>query len=281
MSAPWEASAGPIELARVAEAAEAAGFAYLGVCDHVAIPEHLSSAMSTFWVDPISTLGWLAAHTQRIALLTHVYVLPYRHALMAAKQFSTLDWLAGGRVIAGIGAGHVEAEFAALGVDFAGRGPALDQAVADLAELMEQEFVDGLGATPRPVQSPRPPLWIAGSSPAGIRRAAQFGDGWLPQGPATRELLDRLRSKLDVCDRDIDDFAVGHISMPVHVGEAKWDVGTHTITGAPAQIAERLLDGLDPMVNQMQVRVVARSVDEFCDQLASFGAEVMPMLTTV
>ncbi len=278
LASPWEADATPSDLAAVAEVADRAGFDYLGVCDHVAIPESHAASMSTFWMDPVSTLGFLAAHTERIGLLTHVYVLPYRHPRMAAKQFATIDYLSRGRLIAGIGGGHVEAEFDMLGVDFAGRGPKLDEAVPALIRALEAEFVDGLGATPRPCQTPRPPMWIAGSSPAAVRRAAQFGDGWLPQGPATADLIDRLKAQLDRFGRSPETFVTGHIAAPVHIGDPDWDVGQRTLTGTPGQIAERLVDGVDPMVNQMQIRVVARSLAECCDQLEWFAADILPMV---
>ena len=107
--ADWELSAGPADLAQVARAADDNGFFYVAVCDHIAIPESLASTMGTYWQDCISTLSWLAALTERTNLLSHAYVLPYRHPLIAAKEFETLDYLSGGRAIVGIGAGHVAA----------------------------------------------------------------------------------------------------------------------------------------------------------------------------
>ena len=115
--ADWERSAGPDEMARMVRTADQNGYAYVGVCDHVALPESVVGGMGTHWVDPISTLGWIAALTERVGLLTHVFVLPYRHPLMAAKQFATIDHLSKGRMICGIGAGHVQAEFEHLGID--------------------------------------------------------------------------------------------------------------------------------------------------------------------
>ena len=76
-------------------------------------------AMSTVWYDTVATLGFLAAATRRVRLLSYVYVAPYRHPLVTAKAFATLDALSGGRVILGVGAGHLEASSPTLGVDFA------------------------------------------------------------------------------------------------------------------------------------------------------------------
>ncbi len=116
---PWELEAGRDELAAIARACDDAGFAYVAVCDHVAIPREKAAAMNTTWFDTVATLGWLAAVTTRTRLLSHVYVAAYRHPLATAKAFATIDALSGGRAILGVGTGHVEAEFALLGVPFA------------------------------------------------------------------------------------------------------------------------------------------------------------------
>src|SRR5262245_44942355 len=187
----WERSAGAPELAAIAQAADQAGFFYVAVCDHVAIPRDKAEAMSTTWYDTFTTLGFLAGVTARIRLLSHVYVPVYRHPLVSAKALLTLDEVSGGRAILGVGAGHVEAEFAALDVDFASRGRILDEAVDVIrAALLDEwpEFhgehfdITDVGLRPRPRQQPRPPIWVGGSSPAAIRRAGERGDGWLPQG---------------------------------------------------------------------------------------------------
>jgi alkanesulfonate monooxygenase SsuD/methylene tetrahydromethanopterin reductase-like flavin-dependent oxidoreductase (luciferase family) len=278
--ADWERSAGPDELARLARTCDDHGFAYVGVCDHVSLPESVVGGMGTHWADPIATLSWLGALTSRVGLLTHVYVLPYRHPRVAAKQFATLDHLTGGRALIGIGAGHVEAEFDHLGVDFAGRGQALERGIPELAAALENEFVDGFGARPRPVQTPRPPIWVAGSSPVAIRRAARLADGWLPQGPSNSEMVTMLMAERERLGRG-GPFMIGHITPFMYVGEPSWDVGEATLSGSASSIAERVLAGTADGVNQLQVRFKARSCDELCDQLAAFATDVAPLLTTI
>lgn len=188
---PWEADAGPDDLVEIARTADRAGFSYVACCDHVAIPRRLASAMSTVWYDPVATLAFLAAATERVRLLSHVAVVGLRHPLIGAKQYATLDHLSGGRLILGVGAGHVPEEFEALGVDFRQRGAVLDESVDALRRALgpdefpehhgkRYDFQD-LGQRPRPAQA-RVPLWVGGSSPAAVRRAALKGDGWLPQG---------------------------------------------------------------------------------------------------
>ena len=106
-------------------------------------------------------------------------MLPYRHPLIAAKEFETLDYLSGGRAIVGIGAGHVEAEFAALGVDHARRGKLVEEKLPPLIEALEHEFVDGVGAQPAPGPVAAPTGldrgFEPGRDPARARRSATVG----------------------------------------------------------------------------------------------------------
>ena len=278
--ADWEKTAGPAELARLARTCDDNGYAYVGVCDHVSLPESVVGGMGTHWADPIATLAWLGALTSRVGLLTHVYVLPYRHPRVAAKQFATLDDLTGGRALIGIGAGHVHAEFDLLGVDFENRGKALDRGIPELAAALESEFVDGFGARPRPVQNPRPPIWVAGSSPVAIRRAARLADGWLPQGPSNADMVTILQAERERVGRS-GPFMIGHITPFMYVGSPGWDVGEATLSGTPSSIAERVLAGTASGVNQLQVRFKARSCDELCDQLVAFATDVASLLTTI
>lgn len=279
--ADWERSAGPDEMARIAQTCDTTGYAYVGVCDHVTLPEAVAGSMGTHWVDPVATLGWLAGVTHHVRLLTHVYVLPYRHPLVAAKQFATLDHLSGGRIICGIGAGHVQAEFERLGVDFHTRGAALDAGIPLLVEALEHEFVDGFGARPRPVQQPRPPIWVAGSSSAAVKRAARLGDGWMPQGPSNAEQVALLHEERDRHGRSHLPMVIGHITPFLYVGTPGFDVGEGTISGSPEAVAEQILAGTAEGVNQLQVRFKARSCDELCEQLILFGTDVAPLLTTI
>ena len=138
--AEWETRAGPDELARIARTADDAGFFYIGVCDHTAIPRRLADAMSTTWYDTTATLAWLAAQTTRTHLLSHVLVLAQRHPLRAAKELSTLDLLSHGRLIVGVGAGHVPEEYELFTGGFADRGRHTDEAVSALARCFTDEF---------------------------------------------------------------------------------------------------------------------------------------------
>lgn len=287
---PWEADAGVAELAAIAQACDRAGFLYVAVCDHVAIPREPAEKMSTDWWDTVATLGYLAAVTERVHLMSHVYVLPYRHPLITAKAFLTLDQLSGGRTILGVGAGHVEGEFAVLGADFERRGPVLEDAIDVVRAAFADEFPDvdtatwsahDVGLRPRPVRPGGPPIWVGGSSPAAIRRAAERGDGWLPQGPpaegmaAAVERIHAVREKVGRADLP---FVVGANVEPIYVGEPDWHVGKWCLSGAPERIAERLRSFRDVGAQQLQVRFRSRSSDELLDQIEQFGTEVLPLL---
>lgn len=290
---PWETTAGPADLARVAAAAERAGALYVGVCDHIAIPRSQADVMGTTWYDTVATLGWLAAQTSVIRLLSHVLVVPYRHPLAVAKSFSTLDVLSGGRMILGVGAGHVEDEFVALGVDFEARGRSVAEAVPVIREAFEEQFVDVpagdrsvvVGVGPRPVQSGGPPIWIGGSSKAAIRRAALLGDGWLPQGPAKMgtsaaiAFIAETRSEAGLPEA----FDIGVNAGPIFIGDPggtgqDLQMPDYTMTGTPEELAERIRRLTARGINQLQFQFQGVDAAHMCDQIERFGAELAPLL---
>jgi probable F420-dependent oxidoreductase len=274
---PWELTAGPAEIADVAIAADRSGFFYVGVCDHVAIPDDVSPRMGAIWYDTIATLGWLAAQTTNIRLLSSVYNLTYRHPLVAAKSFATLDLLSGGRTIIGVGVGHLEQEFAALGVDYASRGRAADVALRVLDLALTDGSVDGMEVEPRALQQPRPPIWVGGSVEAAVRRAANQADGWLPQGNPLADMPAMVALYREQRGDDTGD--IGAISDWLYVGDPPWDLGRPAVTGSAEQIAEALRAWVTVGVNHLQVRFASRSASELIDQIAAFGATVGPLLS--
>jgi probable F420-dependent oxidoreductase len=287
---PWEHDAGVDEISAIARAADDLGFFYLGVCDHIAIPRERATTMGTTWYDTMTTLGFLAGVTQRIRLLTHVYVAPLRHPLVAAKALATLDVLSRGRAILGVGAGHVEEEFALTGADFATRGALLDDAIDIVRAAMADEFpahegavvsVADLGVSPRPVQDGGPPIWVGGSSPAALRRAGQRGDGWIPQGTPRAKMPEQLAAirehrRAAGNDRPID---LGAMAEPIYMGSPRWDIGRYSLAGSAEEHAGRLREFADMGVSHVQVKFRSRSVDELLDQMHSFAADVMPLVT--
>lgn len=283
---PWEANAGADELAAVARAADAAGFFYVGVCDHIAVPSEQIPTMGEEWWDTVATLGWLAGITTDVRLLSHVYVPAYRHPLQVAKAFSTIDAISGGRVVMGVGAGHVRGEFELLGLPFEKRGALLDESIDALRAAFSEDYptlpgpvwpAADFGQRPRAVQEDGPPIWVGGSSPAALKRAAVRGDGWLPQGPVTPELIAQITELRDQAGRH-DAFDFGALVGPTYVGEPDWDLGGPALTGPPEKIAHVLRKFAAMGVGQVQVRLRSRSLDELLDQIGRFGTDVIPHL---
>lgn len=285
----WEPSSGPAELARIARQADESDFFYIAVCDHTFIPARLAPAMSTTWYDTIATLGWLAGFTSRVRLLSHVYIATLRHPLRAAKEFATLDLLSNGRLIVGVGAGHVTEEFEVLGPEFLDRGKALDESIDAIAAALVDEFpvlpgprwpASDLGIGPRPVQRPRPPIWVGGSSPPALRRAAARGDGWLPQTAKRSEWKSQVAELLEF-RKELGEgapIAIGALAGILHVGEPTWELPRGTVSGSPEKIAEDLAEFTALGCSHLQLRFPSRSAEELCDQMAAFGELVGPLL---
>lgn len=288
---PWEAAAGTEEIRRIAEACDRSGFFYLAVSDHVGVTRAAAPAMSTVWYDTIATLGFLAGITCNVRLMSYVWVLPYRHPLMSAKAFATLDALSHGRVIIGVGAGHLQGEFETLGVDFSQRGSLLDEGIDLLKAALTEEYPQfsgkhwqtaELGLQPRPVQTPRPPVWVGGSTPAAMRRAARKGDGWLPQGVPEMGMQAAIELIRDERRRHLGDepIALGMNSPFLYVGEAGFELPPGTLSGSPEAMADELRQRKQLGISHMGVRFRSRSCDELLDQIEAFGTQVGPLLNT-
>lgn len=180
----------PVAIAEAAEAAEALG--YEGVwADDMVVAEsrrrHGTEAGGQT-IEPLVTLASLVHLAPRLTLGTNVLVLPQRHPILVAKQAAALHLLSGGRLILGVGIGHRAAEFALLGADFANRGAVTDEAIGVLQALWRDPVAryhgrfhhfDAASQEPPPPGG-GPPIWIGGNSSAAVRRAARYGEGWLP-----------------------------------------------------------------------------------------------------
>jgi probable F420-dependent oxidoreductase len=177
--------AGP--LTEVAVAAEQAGFDGLSLSEHPVPGARWLASGGHQTLDPLLALGFAAAVTTRLRLVTNLVVAPYRNPALLAKSAATLDKLSGGRLTLGIGTGYQKSEFFALGVDFEERNALFDEALDVLPLHWSGEPFSYAGrhfnardviARPRPVQDPIP-IWIGGNSRLSRRRVAQRAQGWL------------------------------------------------------------------------------------------------------
>lgn len=135
-------------------------------------------------------LAVAAGATQRIRLLSSVLLAPFYHPLMLAKLAATLDIASSGRLTLGVGVGgEFPEEFQAAGLNVKQRGRRTDECLAVVRRLWTEEHVTHQGRhfkledvtlNPAPTQRPHPPIWVAGRREAAMKRAARYGDGWLP-----------------------------------------------------------------------------------------------------
>src|SRR5207253_729457 len=206
--------AAPEIVSRIAREGEALGYDYLTVTDHLVLPDLAEpgypysesgafySADTGYRHEQLAVTAWLAAITTRLRLVLAVMVVPHRPAVLAAKMLATVDVLSEGRLVVGIGAGWLKAEFdAVVTTPFAERGAVTDEYLEAFRALwtQQQPVFDGRYARfadlvfqPKPVQQPHPPIWVGGESGPSLRRAARFGDAWYPIGSNNRHLLDTL-----------------------------------------------------------------------------------------
>ena len=203
----------------LAQAAEELGYDSVWVSDHIVIPRsHMGFGYE--FLEPLTTLSFLAARTSKIKLGTSVIILPYRNPVVLAKTVSTLDELSEGRVILGIGAGWMKDEFDALGAPYGERGAVTDEYIDVMKNLWTEDSPEFRGRyleysdikfLPKPLQKPCPPIWVGGGSKRAIERAVKHGEGWHPVGLTPSELEEKvhyLNELLEKSNRTPEDFTI-------------------------------------------------------------------------
>lgn len=239
--------------------AEELGFDTVLLNDHIIVdgsPRALPSWGNTY--DPLMALSYVAARTTRIRIGTSVLIMPYRNPVATAKMFATLDQFSGGRVIAGVGVGWCEAEFAALGVPFHERGARTTEYLRlwqacwgpDPVTFQGQFFsFTNMYIKPKPLQHPRPPIWIGGSSHAALRRAAEFAQVWQPTQMSAADMRQCQAYLREACTRiGRQDMPAIRMSVRVNFSEITGSADTHSTStagrpigqGTPAQVVEDL-----------------------------------------
>jgi alkanesulfonate monooxygenase SsuD/methylene tetrahydromethanopterin reductase-like flavin-dependent oxidoreductase (luciferase family) len=221
------------------------GYRYLCANDHL--------VFSRPWLDGPTALAALIEPSEDMTLVTTAGLPVLRGPVQLAKTLAAIDILSGGRLVAGVGPGSSAGDYAAAGLGFQERWRRFDEALRVLRVLLhgdaagfEGEFYSTLGVLlePRPVQRPGPPVWVASwGSPAGLRRVARLGDGWLASAYNTtpdrfREGLNRLAEELRRAGKAPGSFPSAIATTWLHVTE---DTG----------VAERTLsDVLAPMLHR-------------------------------
>jgi probable F420-dependent oxidoreductase len=262
----WERAAGAAELAVIAKTADEHGYECVCVPEHVALPA--GRAQGTRYWDPLSTLGYIAAHTRRVRLVPLVVVLGYHHPLEIVKRYGTLDLISGGRVVLGVGVGGTEREFALLGASFGDRGARADDCIAAIrasagttTPVYEGTYYRFSDMVVDPTMRAGTPLWVGGGSRAALRRALRHAQGWAPVGLDPAELAAML-AELDPGNTRAGDFEVAFLPRAEHKVDPLGDPsGTRSFLARLREAGATLL----------LPRMPSESVSHYADQMAALA----------
>ena len=157
--------------------------------------------MDTPFADPFVTLGYAAAYTSRVKLITGICLVPEHNPLVLAKVVATLDQVSGGRFTLGVGVGWLEEEFNAIGVPWERRAQRTREYIEamrclwrDAHSTYKGEFVkfENVRSYPKPVRG-GVPIWFGGESGPALKRVADYGDGWCGFNLSAGEAADKMK----------------------------------------------------------------------------------------
>jgi alkanesulfonate monooxygenase SsuD/methylene tetrahydromethanopterin reductase-like flavin-dependent oxidoreductase (luciferase family) len=284
-------------LVEYVETATALGFDAISVNDHMvfAVP----------WLDGPTALASVVSCSGEAQLFTTVANPVVRGPVALAKVLAGLDVISGGRVVAGLGPGSSERDYASVGIAFDERWPRFDESVRAIRALLRGESFAGSyyevagPLEPRPTRPDGPPLWIGSwGSDVGLRRAVRHGDGWLASAYNTTPerfgaSWKRLQQSLEAGGRDPSGFENGLATMWFHIDDRQASNVLETVL-APAvhrpvhELREQLCFGNADLVahklNAFREAGVKRlflwPVADELEQLRRFATEVIPLLDT-
>src|ERR687894_66752 len=204
----------------LASAIEVRGFDSVFIAEHTHIPLSRKSPWPRGGelprkyyrtLDPFITLTAAATATEHLLLGTGVALIVERDPIITAKEVASLDLVSGGRAVFGVGVGWNREEMENHGTDPRTRGKLTDERLRAMIEIWtkdEPEFhgrfvdFDPIGAWPKPLQKPYPPIYVGGGRPA-FGRTAEFGDAWLANGLPPDELGPLMAELRKVAGRDV------------------------------------------------------------------------------
>jgi len=297
-SGPWLPSLD--EMSAFVELVDGCGFDSLWVGDHISFTVAI--------LDPLLQLAQAAVVSRRLVLGTAVYLLPLRHPAPVAKQVATLDHLAEGRLIFGVGVGgEFPKEYEVCGVPLNERGARLSEAIPLLRKLWSGAPVSHAGGrygafadvamAPPPRQAGGPPIWFGARSEAALRRTGRLGDGWLAY-VVTAEMYAAALGKIAAAaeGRTLTRFGSGLLLFTrlAHSYEEALEAAAITLSrryamdfrraaaryaalGPPQQVAQSIRAHYAAGVRHVIVDVVG-PYEERGDQLRWIAQEVLPLL---
>ena len=274
---------------QVAQRAEALGFSDLWVTENTL--DHV------FCFDPVVVLTYAAAVTTKIRLGASVVVLPVHNPVHVAHQWASLDYVSNGRAILGVGLGR-DHHYEQFQTPQEGRVRRFREAVELIKALWTEQQVSYRGRifqlqegtmAPKPVQRPRPPIWMGVGHPDALRRTAAIADGWMGSGGSSNAAFTRsvplLRQALETAGRDPTAFPISkRVFISVHERPEtaraelnRWftlvyrnpeGADASGIHGTPAQVAEQLEELVAAGANHLLLNPTARYAEQL-EMLAS------------
>jgi probable F420-dependent oxidoreductase len=314
---------------RAAQTAEQLGFDSVWVHDHVVWSgemhrHHISSGstealgedQNADFYEALTTLAYLAARTTTIRLGVACLVMPARNPIYAAKQTATLDHLAEGRLIVGVGLGSKATEssneFDVFGVPFNRRASLTDEYVDVMKAIWTQPVASYHGRTiefdnaelfPKPLQRPHPPLWVGGWTDKAAQRAGRAGDGWIPGWLSPAEMArgaQVLRTTADEHGRDpaaitvaVEKLATIALDRDVAMRRALPTIEQSSKTyerdvddlsfaierhifGSVEDVRKRVHEFVDAGVTHFELKLVYRTLDELIEQMELWAEHIVP-----
>jgi probable F420-dependent oxidoreductase len=252
---PCSAITPPDLIAETAKAIEERGFASIWAPEHVIFFDKYKSqypyanhgkllGFDHGMMEPWTVLSYVAANTKRVRLGSSICLVPQRNPVYTAKQITDVDFLSGGRVDFGVGAGWLKEEFDALQVPFERRGARTSDYIRVMQALwtMKRPSYQGEFYTlpectqnPKPVQTPHPPIFFGGESKPALRRVATQGPGWMgasmmPEDlPEKLALLDTLLAEHERKRSDIKVYTLPNIAPKAELFPQYEDLGVEQV----------------------------------------------------
>ncbi len=263
---------------------------------YVATPDGSLPEEYQVMLDPIETLTFIAANTNKILLGTSVIDMLFHNPVVLSKRFASLDIFSQGRAIAGFGIGWSRDEFQASNVPFNNKGKRADEYVKVLKKIWTEENVEFKGQYynipkskigPKPLQKPHVPMYLGGFSPNTITRIIENDlDGWLgivggvaPLGYVST-IIKSLRDEASKRNKDPDNFKVILLAYPyvkdnAFISGDKENLERPTLTGTIDEIGEdisKIKDlGVDHIIFGYNFSSVGKDIDKMIDLTKQFS----------
>jgi probable F420-dependent oxidoreductase len=280
----FPAGASPEGIEAGAAVAERLGWSTLWTTDHLLVPDDAADEYGHIY-EAILTLAWIGARHPTVRLATSVIVVPQRGAVILAKELATLDSLSGGRVIAGVGVGWNEAEFANLGAGdrFHVRGAYADETIglwrhlwSGSTEPFHGRFhtLDDFTFSPLPVQGVGLPILVGGRSERALRRAGSLGDGYHSSASSPSQYGGRLptvRAAAEAAGRPMP-----WLSARVRV-EFEQASSEYAMRGSPVEIAAEVRSFAGIGVTHLALSFGTTDPTEVVARAERFAREVVPL----